>query len=323
MTTKEDQEILSKEPLVLLGYGAQGEAEATNLQKSGIPFILGIRPGGKSAEKAKANNMEFVDIPEAIEMAAQKNGSLVMNLADQVQAEIYKEFIAGKNVKRLVFAHGFNTHFKLIPLEDTGPEHVLVAPKGAASGLMEFYQTPYALPAILALQNSKEEASSKKWAEAYARAVGANPKGFVWADFKDETECDLFSEQALLCGGVSSLLRNAYEVMVEAGYNPQTAYFESLFELKLIVDLIWKQGITGMRNRISPTARYGDITRGDRVIDAQVKENMKKILKEVQSGEFAKEFLSQYGNDAYQKIEKEQSEHKIEKIGKELRAQLN
>ncbi|MDB5038253.1 MAG: Ketol-acid reductoisomerase [Bacteriovoracaceae bacterium] len=318
--TDSDRQILKGTRIAILGFGAQGEAEVTNLLRSEIKFVLGIRADGNSAKKAKEANIPFVSIEEAVQNA----DTIVMNLSDQSQKEIYEKYIRGKKqIKRLIFAHGFNTHFKLIPVEESGPAHILVAPKGAASGLKEFYGTSSALPGILSVRPKSKEAAEKSFAEAYARAVGCHSNGLIWADFKDETECDLFSEQALLCGGVSSLLRMTYDLMVEEGYNSETAYFESLFELKLIVDLIWREGITGMRNRISPTARYGDITRGDRIIDESVKNKMREVLKEVQSGKFAKEFLENLDSDQYKQLAEKQSQHPIEVMGKKLRERLS
>ncbi|MBN8554530.1 MAG: ketol-acid reductoisomerase [Deltaproteobacteria bacterium] len=316
-------ERLKKTRLGLLGYGAQGSAEAQNLKRSGVEFLLGLRDGA-SKKRAIADGFSVLSIEE---VAAQAD-SIAMNLPDQDQAQIYEEFLKNRPVKRLVFAHGFNTHFKLIPVLENGPRHFLVAPKGAASGLQEFYGTKNALPAILAIQGVSADANAddkaeKKWAEEYAIAIGCNSRALIWADFKDETDCDLFAEQVLLCGGVSSLLRKTYEVMVEAGYHPEAAYFESLFELKLIVDLLWNRGITGMREKISPTARFGDITRGDRVIDDSVKKKMQEILKEIQSGEFAKEFLKNNRSENYLALAKKQSEHPLEVMGKKMRDQLN
>lgn len=311
--------ILEKSKIGLLGFGAQGEAEAVNLRRSGVPFLLGIREAGKSAVKARDLGFEY----GSIESVVRASDSLVINLSDQSQKEIYERTIIGQaHIKRLVFAHGFNTHFKRIPVTAEGPTHILIAPKGAASGLKEFYGTSSALPAILSVLPAVRRDEEREWAEAFARAIGCHSKGLIWASFKDETECDLFSEQALLCGGVSSLLRMTYDVMVEEGYSPETAYFESLFELKLIVDLIWLEGITGMRSRISPTARYGDITRGDRIFDATVKEKMREVLKEIQSGTFAREFLERIDSNEFAALEVKQKNHRIEEIGKILRDRL-
>ncbi|PIR22285.1 MAG: ketol-acid reductoisomerase [Deltaproteobacteria bacterium CG11_big_fil_rev_8_21_14_0_20_45_16] len=306
----------------ILGYGAQGRAEALNLKRSGIKFRLGLRKDGESWKKAQSEGFE----PENFKKVIESSQVLMMNLPDQTQAEVYRNFIQGSAVEYLVFAHGFNTHFKLIPVENTGPEHILIAPKGAASGLISFYGTENALPAVLAFESAKQASigpQEKSWVEDLALAIGANPKALFWARFKDETICDLFSEQALLCGGVSSLLRRTYEVLTEAGYNPETAYFETLFELKLIVDLIWKEGITGMRARISPTARYGDITRGDRIFDQDLKERMKQVLAEVENGKFAQEFLKESQSDQYKSLAKRQADHPIEVIGARLREKMH
>lgn len=314
-----ERQILQKAKIGLLGFGAQGEAEAMNLQRSQIPFLLGIREDGRSAQKARAACMTYTGFADVIAQSE----TLVMNLADHVHKEFYEAYIRpAQHIRRIVFAHGFSTHYGLIPIQESGPRHILVAPKGAASGLKEFYGTPSALPAILAVLPQSAANEEKAFAEAYAKAIGAHSKALIWARFKDETECDLFSEQALLCGGVSELLRQTYEVMVESGYHPETAYFESLFELKLIVDLIWREGITGMRSRISPTARYGDISRGDRIITADTKARMKEILAEVQSGAFAQEFLRERLSEKMRAKELKQSEHPLEVIGKKLREQL-
>lgn len=313
--TSAKADFLGTETLVLVGYGAQGRAEAQNLRRSGVPFQLSLRKDGPSWHRAKGEGFQPLEPhPRLFEGA-----NVALNLPDQDHAAFGESYL--QKARRILFAHGFSTHYRLLPQREGGARHLLIAPKGAASGLMEYYGSPQALPCILgsATPTSKED---REFAEAYALAIGCHPKGLIWASFKDETECDLFSEQALLCGGVSSLLRRTYEVMIEAGYHPETAYFESLFELKLIVDLIWKEGITGMRNRISPTARYGDITRGDRLIDESVKERMREILKEVQSGEFAKEFLSNISSQTFSKSQTDQANHPIEKIGQKIRERM-
>lgn len=303
----------------MIGYGAQGRAEALNLRKSEIPFLLGLRPDGDSIKKAEADGFEVASIKEV----AASSELILINIPDQVQAELYQTYLKSQKGKTLVFAHGFNTHFGLIPIEND-MKHVLIAPKGAAAGLESLYKTDDALPAVLAYRDQHSDQApdeAKQWMQELALALGCHPKSLSWARFADETICDLFSEQALLCGGVSSLLRKTYEVLVEAGYNKETAYFETLFELKLIVDMIWKNGITGMRSKISPTARYGDVTRGDKIIDDHVKQKMKKVLKQVEDGSFAKEFLENAESKDYQLLQSEQAAHAIEKIGKELRAQ--
>lgn len=313
-------DVLASSRIGLLGFGAQGAAEAENLRRSGVKFKLGLRLDGPSAARARDKKFEVHSIEEVV----RDSDSIVMNLPDQDQASIYREFLQNANqIKRLVFAHGFNTHFGLIPVLPKGPSHILVAPKGAAGGLVEFFGTPNALAAILAVRAEHPiDESDRKWAEAYALAIGCHSHALIWADFKDETECDLFSEQVLLCGGVSSLLRTAYDVLIENGYHPEAAYFETLYELKLIVDLIWKAGITGMREKISPTARYGDITRGDRLIDSKVKSNMQEILDEIRRGDFAKEFLDQSTSPEYKRAAFQQSQHALERIGLKLRDRM-
>jgi len=306
-----DAEILHESGLCLVGYGAQGRAEAMNLKRSGIPFVLALRRGGPSWRKAESDG--FLPLEMSAAFAGAK--TVALNLPDHLHSVFYKECVSHSQIERLIFAHGFSTQFKQIPIERT---HLLVAPKGAAAGLAEYYGTSNALPALLGIEGS-EKNGDREIAESYARAIGCNPKMLVWASFKDETECDLFSEQVLLCGGVSSLLRKSYEVLIEAGYKPEAAYLETVFELKLIVDLLWKEGITGMRAKISPTARYGDITRGDRIIDDTVKNRMIEVLGEIQSGKFAKEFLEQISSKEFESKEREQAQHPLEKTGMILR----
>ena len=310
-------ELLSRFTTVLVGFGAQGRAEAINLKRSGLKFKVALRAGSPSWKEAESEGFHVINLN-----SFDPEGSfVVLNVPDQTHPEIAYEILKRGRPQAWVFAHGFSTHFKKLPTQPSGPAHILVAPKGAAHGLVEFYGTTQALPAILAIENSAN-ASLKSWAEAYAVAIGCHPQGLIWARFRDETECDLFSEQALLCGGVSALLRNAYEVMVEAGYHPEAAYFESLYELKLIVDLIWNEGISGMRSRISPTARYGDVTRGPRVIDSSTKLKMKEVLADIQSGQFAEEFLTQISSKSFKDLEDKDAQHPIEEMGRRIRARL-
>lgn len=321
MLSSQELEYLKGLNIGILGFGAQGRAEAMNLRKSGLQFKIGLRDG-PSKDLALKEAFEVCSISDCV----QSSDILLFNMPDQVQAEIYDKFIRGSRSPRyLVFAHGFSVHFGRIQMESDGPDHVLIAPKGAASGLEKFYGTPDALPGILAYQSPRHhelQTQDKFMIETLAKAIGCHPRALFWSSFKDECVCDLFSEQVLLCGGVSALIRRAYEVLVEAGYNPETAYFETIFELKLIVDLLWKEGISGMRSRISPTARFGDVTRGDRVIDGRVKEEMKRILSEIESGQFTKEFLTEIESPDYLRKLEDQKNHPIEKIGSELRKRL-
>jgi ketol-acid reductoisomerase len=325
LLTTEERRSLQNLRFGILGFGSQGCAEATNLRRSKIGFSLGLRPG---ASWDKALSLGFS--PVSPEACIEQSDVLLMNLPDQLQADFYSKFLSvgsGRShaVRHLVFAHGFSTTFKKIPVESAGPAHVLVAPKGAASGLVELYGKSTALPAILAYEaahNSSPTAQDKLWIEGLAIALGCHRQALIWANFKDEAICDLFAEQALLCGGVSSLLRKSYEVLVEGGYHPEAAYFETLFELKLIVDLIWRDGISGMRTRISPTARYGDLTRGDRVIDEHTKNQMREILKEIETGKFADEFLAKIESPEFKNQLRIQAEHPIEKMGEKLRQKM-
>ncbi len=312
-------ETLRQFPLILVGFGAQGRAEALNLKRSEVPFKLALRPASPSWSKAQAEGFDVVDLNSFDPQGA----FVVLNVPDQAHHQVASEIRRRGTPSAWIFAHGFSTHFKTLAMEPGGPAHLLVAPKGAAHGLVEFYQTSQALPAILALENSRNDDALKSWAEAYALGIGCHPQGLIWARFRDETECDLFSEQALLCGGVSALLKTSYEVMVEAGYHPEAAYFESLYELKLIVDLIWKDGITGMRRRISPTARYGDVTRGPRVIDLSTKERMKEVLTEIQSGQFAQEFLTNIESSSFRAQEERDSKHPLEEMGRKIRDRMS
>jgi len=309
---------LSAQPLVLIGFGAQGRAEALNLKRSGVPFQLALRSSSRLWALAESDGFSVIDLDHFDPTHA----LIALNVPDQAHPEVAQAVLSRGKPRAWIFAHGFSTHFKTLPMIPQGPAHLLVAPKGAAHGLVEYFGTSRALPAILAIENS-DDSGLKSLAEAYALAIGCHPKALIWARFKDETECDLFSEQALLCGGVSALLKTTYEVMVESGYHPEAAYFESLYELKLIVDLIWQEGITGMRKRISPTARYGDITRGPRVIDASTKTKMKEVLAEIQSGAFAKEFLSKLESKAFKEVEAQDAHHPLEEMGRKIRARMS
>lgn len=312
-------EILNRLSLGMFGFGAQGSAEALNLRRSGISLRLAVRSGGSSEARAKTAGFQT----ESFESLASEASYVLMNLADQAQGGVYEKYLKNRpQLKALIFPHGFASHFGMIPAKKNGPLHVLIAPKGAASGLQRLYGEEKALPAILAVkdENGDREPTpeEKEWIEALAKAMGCHPKKLVWARFQDEAVSDLFSEQVLLCGGVTELLRKTFECLVERGYSKDTAYFETLYELKLIVDLIWEEGIDGMRRRISPTARYGDITRGSRVIGDEVKNSMKKVLEEIESGKFAREFLEKESSDEYQKLWDEQAQHPIEESHRRL-----
>ncbi len=312
-------EYLKGKTVAILGYGSQGHAHALNLRDSGIDVVVGLRKG-KSYEKAKADGFEVLTPEEA----SKKADVIMFLLPDPIQKKVYEESVKHNltSGKALAFAHGFNIHFnQIVPPDDV--DVFMVAPKGPGHLVRWMYKEGAGVPALVAVYQDAT-GRAKDIALAYAKAIGATRAGVIETTFKEETETDLFGEQAVLCGGVSALIKAGFETLVEAGYQPEVAYFECLHELKLIVDLIYKYGLAGMRYSISDTAEYGDYTRGPRVIDERVKENMKKLLKEIQSGEFAREFvLEAQANfpvlNAYRKKEKE---HLIEKVGKELRKMM-
>jgi ketol-acid reductoisomerase len=312
-------EYLKGKTVAILGYGSQGHAHALNLRDSGIDVVVGLRKG-KSYEKAKADGFEVLTPEEA----SKKADVIMFLLPDPIQKKVYEESVKHNltSGKALAFAHGFNIHFnQIVPPDDV--DVFMVAPKGPGHLVRWMYKEGAGVPALVAVYQDAT-GRAKDIALAYAKAIGATRAGVIETTFKEETETDLFGEQAVLCGGVSALIKAGFETLVEAGYQPEVAYFECLHELKLIVDLIYKYGLAGMRYSISDTAEYGDYTRGPRVIDERVKENMKKLLKEIQSGEFAREFvLEAQANfpvlNAYRKKEKE---HLIEKVGKELRRMM-
>lgn len=310
---------LKGKTVAVLGYGSQGHAHALNLRDSGIDVVIGLRPG-KSAEKAKDDGLEVLPIDEAT-----KRADVVMFLLpDPVQKKVYEDSVK-PNLEAgmaIAFAHGFNIHFnQIVPPDDI--DVFMIAPKGPGHLVRWSYTEGAGVPALVAVYQDAT-GKAKDIALAYAKGIGATRAGVIETTFKEETETDLFGEQDVLCGGVSALVKAGFETLVEAGYQPEIAYFECFHELKLIVDLMYKYGLEGMRYSISTTAEYGDYTRGPRVIDQHVKENMKKILKEIQTGEFAKEFvLEAQANypvlNAYRKME---AEHPIEKVGKELRKMM-
>ena len=312
-------EYLKDKTVAILGYGSQGHAHALNLRDSGVNVVIGLRPG-KSAEKAKADGFEVLPPDEA----AKRADVVMFLLPDPVQKKVYEDAVK-PNLEpgmALAFAHGFNIHFnQIVPPEDV--DVFMVAPKGPGHLVRWTYLEGAGVPALVAVHQDAT-GKAKEIALAYAKGIGATRAGVIETTFKEETETDLFGEQAVLCGGASALVKAGFETLVEAGYQPEVAYFECLHELKLIVDLMYQHGLAGMRYSISDTAEYGDYTRGPRVIDERVKENMKKILKEIQSGEFAREFvLEAQANypvlNAYRRME---AEHPIEKVGKKLREMM-
>ncbi|MFH1504534.1 MAG: ketol-acid reductoisomerase [Candidatus Omnitrophota bacterium] len=315
-----DLNAIKDSKIAIIGYGNQGRGQALNLKDSGLNVIVSEIGGTPNYKQAVQDGFK----PLLVQEAAAGADIIQILTQDHVQAIIYKKFIE-MNLKQgnsLVFSHGFNIHFK----EIVPPKNVdvfMVAPKGPGALVREMYEQGKGVPALIAIyQNFSTKA--KKKALAYAKGIGAARAGVIESNFKEETETDLFGEQVVLCGGVSELIKAGFDTLVEAGYQPEIAYFECCHELKLITDLIYKYGITGMRQRVSDTAEYGDITRGKRIIDNKTRKEMKKILSEVQSGKFAKEWIKENrdGRPNYNKITKEEKLHKIEKIGKKLRSMM-
>jgi len=314
-----DLSLLKKKTVAVVGYGIQGRGQALNLRDSGINVIVAQRPGGANYDKAKADGFEPVSVDEA----AKKADVIIILTQDPLQASIYEESVKPhlKAGKALAFSHGFNIHFKrIVPPE--GVDVFMVAPKGPGSLVRRLYEEGKGVPALIAVERDAS-GQAKQLALAYAKAIGGTRAGVLETSFKEETETDLFGEQAVLCGGVSSLIQAGFETLVEAGYQPELAYFEVLHELKLITDLMYQGGISGMRQRVSDTAEYGDLTRGDRVV-AGAKAAMKEILGEIQSGKFAEEFLSDYhsGKKHFDGLRKKAADHPVEKVGKELRSKI-
>ncbi|MEK7271565.1 MAG: ketol-acid reductoisomerase [Nitrospirota bacterium] len=311
--------VLKGKTVCIMGYGSQGHAHANNLKESGVNVIVGVRKG-TSFDKAKKAG--FKALPPA--EAAKEADVIMMLLPDEYQAEIYNNEIS-PNIKKGVyvgFAHGFNIHYsQIVPSPDTNI--FMVAPKGPGHLVRSEYTKGSGVPCLVAV-NQDPSGDTKELALSYASAVGGGRAGIIETTFREETETDLFGEQVVLCGGLTSLIMAGYETLVDAGYAPEMAYFECLHEVKLIVDLLYEGGISNMRYSISNTAQYGDITRGPRVINAGVKKEMKKILSEIQSGEFAREWILECkaNKPMFNALTQKGAEHPIEKVGEKLRAMM-
>ncbi len=322
MTVHHDQDA-SLEPLkgkkiAIIGYGSQGHAHALNLKDSGLDVRVGLRPDSASRPKAANAGLRVVDTATAA-----KEADIVMMLTpDEQSAEIYDRDVAPALAKGkyLAFGHGFNIHFKkIVPPKDVNV--FMVAPKGPGHLVRSEYQKGRGVPCLLAVHQDPS-GDTAKVGLAYAKAIGGTRAGVIETTFKDETETDLFGEQAVLCGGLTELIRAGYETLVEAGYPPEMAYFECLHEVKLIVDLIYEGGIANMRYSISNTAEYGDMTRGKRVVTDETRKAMKQILADIQSGKFADEWMTEYrcGLPHFRELRKEAEKHPIEDVGARLRA---
>jgi ketol-acid reductoisomerase len=314
-----DKKALKGARIAVLGYGSQGRAHALNLKDSGFDVVVGVRKKGASWKKAKKDGLEVAEPADAAE-GADLVAMLVPDLAQKaLYAEVEKSLEKGAT---LLFAHGFNIHYKQIkPRKDL--DVVLIAPKGPGGLVRRQYQEGRGVPCLIAVaQDATGKAHAK--ALAYAHGIGGTRGGVLDTTFAEETETDLFGEQAVLCGGATELVVKGFETLVEAGYQPEVAYYECLHELKLIVDLLHEGGLTKMHQFISDTAKYGDLTRGPRIVDDRVKNVMRKVLKEVQTGKFAKQWIeeSASGGKNYQRLLKEDKDRQIEKVGSELRARM-
>jgi len=316
-----DLTLLDGKTVAIIGYGSQGHAHALNLKDSGVDVVVGLRPDSRSVEQARSAGLEVTDIADA-----SSRGDIVMVLLpDEKHGEVYREHIADGIAPgdALFFGHGFSIHYGEV---EPPPEVdvALVAPKGPGHLVRRQFVEGSGVPGLIAVQQNPG-GNARDLALAYAKGIGCTRGGVIETTFKDETETDLFGEQAVLCGGVTELVRAGYETLVDAGYDPRLAYFECLHELKLIVDLMYEKGITGMRYSISNTAEYGDLTRGKRIISDATRQAMKDVLGEIQSGAFAREWIAENraGQENFKRMREEGKNHQIEREGRELRSMMD
>jgi ketol-acid reductoisomerase len=313
-------ELIRGKTIGIIGFGSQGHAHALNLRDSGMNVMVGLYPGSKSWQQAQMAGLRVGTVDEVA-----RSADIIMMLApDQIQKKIYDESIAPslRAGKMLMFAHGFNIHYnQIVPPSDV--DVTMIAPKAPGHKVRENFVAGIGVPAIVAVhQNASENA--KEIALAYGRGIGSAKAGIIETTFEEETETDLFGEQAVLCGGVTSLVKTAFETLVQAGYQPEIAYFECFHELKLLVDMMHEGGMAYMRYSISDTAEYGDYTRGPKVIDDHVRQNMKQVLQNIRSGAFAREWIleNQAGRPSFLALRRQNAEHMIEKVGADLRGMM-
>ncbi len=316
-----DLTLLDQKTVAIIGYGSQGHAHALNLKDSGISVVVGLREDSASADQARAEGLEVTSVADA-----SSRGDLVMVLVpDELHREVYeneiRDGLAPGNM--LLFGHGFSVHYEEVdpPAE---VDVVLVAPKGPGHLVRRQFEEGSGVPGLIAVEQDAT-GNAQQLALAYAKGIGCTRGGVIETTFKDETETDLFGEQAVLCGGASALVQAGFETLVDAGYDPQMAYFECLHELKLIVDLMYEKGLAGMRYSISNTAEFGDYSRGQRVINDSVRAEMKQILNEIQSGDFAREWIAENraGQENFLRMREEQADTQIESTGQELRSKMD
>lgn len=310
-------EIIKTKKIAVIGFGSQGYGQSLNLKDSGCDVVIGLREGSQSAQKAKSYGLNVMTIEDAVKWA----DIVQILIPDEVQAQTYETHIK-PNMRAgqyLMFSHGFNIHYKkIVPSEDINV--IMVAPKGPGHTVRSQYKEGKGVPSLIAIYNDKS-GNSKEIALSYASAIGAGRAGILETTFKEETETDLFGEQAVICGGVSALMKTGFEVLTEAGYSPYMAYFEVLHEMKLIIDLVNQGGLADMRYSISNTAEYGDMTRGPKVIGEASKNAMREILRDIQSGKFADEFTNEMKErKVFNKLREENKNHKIEEVGREIRS---
>lgn len=316
-----DLSVLTTRTVAIIGYGSQGHAHALNLRDSGVKVIVGLYEGSRSAAKARADGLEVVSVQEA----AARADWIMLLLPDELQKQIYEASVAphlGAG-KVLSFAHGFNIRFQLVvPPPDV--DVVMIAPKGPGHTVRWEYENGQGVPALFAIAQDAS-GQARPLAMAYAKGIGATRAGILETSFKEETETDLFGEQAVLCGGLSALVKAGFETLVEAGYQPELAYFECLHEVKLIVDLMVKGGLTAMRDSISNTAEYGDYVSGPRLITDDTRAEMRRLLAEIQDGSFAKRFVAECeaGKPRMNAMRKQDQDHPVEAVGQRLRAMFS
>jgi ketol-acid reductoisomerase len=319
--TDANLDLLTGKTVAIIGYGSQGHAHALNLRDSGVKVIVGLYPGSKSAQVAQAEGLPVHSVADA----AQAADLIMILLPDEVQKSVYQTEIAPHLTpgKVLAFAHGFNIHFaQVVPPVDV--DVVMVAPKGPGHLVRRTYTQGEGVPCLFAVyQDASGQARDR--AMAYAKGVGGTRAGILETSFREETETDLFGEQVVLCGGLTALIKAGFETLVNAGYQPELAYFECLHEVKLIVDLIVEGGLSKMRDSISNTAEYGDLTRGPRIVTDATRAEMQKILQEIQTGQFAREFVleNMAGKPGFTAMRRRETEHPIEEVGKDLRAMFS
>lgn len=313
--------LLQGKKVAVIGFGSQGHAHALNLHESGVDVVVGLYEGSKSWDKVKEAGLEVATTAEA----AKKADIIMILVPDEKQAKLYREEIAPylEEGNALVFAHGFNIHFKQI-VPPSNVDVFMIAPKGPGHMVRRTYTEGSGVPCLIAVEQDYS-GKAKDLALAYANGIGGARAGVLETTFKDETETDLFGEQAVLCGGVTALIKAGFETLVEAGYAPENAYFECMHEMKLIVDLMYQGGMAAMRYSISDTAEYGDYVTGSRIVTDETKKEMKKVLTEIQDGTFARNWLmeNQVGRPQFNAMRRMEGEHPIEKVGKELREMMS